>query len=91
MAKFYVFTAAYEGGLGLLALVGVLTSAIAAFFYLRVILRMFMQEPVRDVRPELDRGLSADILIAGVLTLLIGLVPTPLVFLVERSLVALGG
>jgi NADH-quinone oxidoreductase subunit N len=90
MAKFYVFTAAYEGGLGLLALVGVITSAIAAFFYLRVILRMFMQEPVRDLRPELNRGLSADIIIAGVLTLLIGLIPTPLVFLVERSLVALG-
>lgn len=91
MAKFYVFTAAYEGGLGLLALVGVLTSAIAAFFYLRVILRMFMQEPVRDLRPELNQGLSADIIIAGVLTLLIGLVPTPIVLLVERSLVALGG
>ncbi|HMQ33484.1 MAG TPA: NADH-quinone oxidoreductase subunit N [Chloroflexaceae bacterium] len=91
VGKFYVFTAAYEGGLGWLALIGVLTSAVAAFFYLRVVLRMFMQEPVRDVRPELNRGLSIDIMIAGVLTLLIGLIPTPIVSLVERSLVAAGG
>ncbi len=91
IAKFYVFTAAYEGGLGGLALVGVITSAIAAFFYLRVVLRMFMQEPVRDLRPELGEGLTVDIIVAGVLTLLIGLLPTPVVVLVERSLVVLGG
>ncbi len=91
MAKFYVFTAAYEGGLGLLALIGVITSAIAVFFYLRVVVRMFMQEPVREVETELNRGLSLDILIAGVLTLLVGLIPMPVVLLVERSLVALGG
>ncbi len=91
VGKFYVFTAAYEGGQGWLALIGVLTSAIAAFFYLRVVLRMFMHEPVREVRPELNRGLVINILIAGVLTLLIGLIPTPIVSLVERSLVAVGG
>ncbi|GAB4436632.1 MAG: NADH-quinone oxidoreductase subunit N [Chloroflexi bacterium OHK40] len=91
MAKFFIFTAAYEGGLGWLALVGVITSAIAAYFYLRVVVKMFMQEPAREVQPELNRGLNADIIIAGVATLLIGLVPTPFIFLAQQSLVALGG
>lgn len=91
MGKFYVFTAAYEGGQGWLALVGVLTSAVAAFFYLRVVVRMFMQEPSRDVQPELFRGLQVDIGLTAVATLLIGLIPTPVIFLVERSLVAAGG
>lgn len=91
MAKFFVFTAAYEGGLGWLALIGVLTSAVAAYFYLRVIVKMFMQEPVREVRPELNRGLSTGLIIAAVATLLIGLIPTPFVIMAERSLVALGG
>ncbi len=90
MAKFYLFSAAYDGGLGVLALVGVLTSAVAAFFYLRVVLRMFMHEPLRDLRPALSQGLTADILLAGGLTLLFGLIPTPVIFLVEQSLVALG-
>lgn len=90
MAKFYVFTTAYEGGLGWLVLIGVLTSALAVFFYLRVVIRMFMHEPQGDLEPALDRGLSADIAIAGGLTLLFGIVPAPIIFLVERSLVAAG-
>jgi NADH-quinone oxidoreductase subunit N len=91
MAKFFVFTAAYEGGLGWLALVGVITSAIAAFFYLRVVVKMFMQEPTRDVSPELNRGLNVELVITAVATLLIGLVPTPFILLASSSLVALGG
>jgi len=71
--------------------VGVISSAIAAFFYLRIVAKMFMQAPTRELRPELGRGLSADIIIAGVATVVIGLIPAPFVFLAERSLVALGG
>jgi NADH-quinone oxidoreductase subunit N len=91
LAKFFIFTTAYESGLGWLALVGVLTSAIAAYFYLRVVVKMFMQEPSRELAPAHDRGLNLEIAIAGVATLLIGLLPTPFLFLAERSLVALGG
>jgi NADH-quinone oxidoreductase subunit N len=90
IAKFYVFTAAWEGGLGWLALVGVISSAIAAFFYLRVVVRMFMQEPVRDVELSLNRGLTFNISLAAIATILIGLIPTPIIFLIERSLVAVG-
>jgi len=89
--KLFVFTAATEGGLGLLAVIGVITSAVAAFFYLRVVARMFMQEPTRTIEPALGRSLSADILIAGVGTLLIGLIPYPVLLLAQNSLVALGG
>lgn len=91
IAKFYVFTAAYEGGLGWLALIGLLTSALAVYFYLRIVLRMFTREPERSFEPALDRGLKVDIALAAALTLLIGLIPMPLVSLVERSLFALGG
>ena len=46
--KFAVFKAAAEGGAGSLVVVGVISSAIAAFFYIRVIVLMFFSEP----RPE---------------------------------------
>lgn len=46
--KFAVFRAAAEGGAGALVVVGVIASAIAAFFYLRVIVLMFFQEPKAD-------------------------------------------
>jgi NADH-quinone oxidoreductase subunit N len=91
MGKLFVFTAAYQGGLGWLAVIGVISSAVAAFFYLRVIAKMFMQEPTREVPTALNRGLNTDIAIAGVATLLIGLIPAPFLLLAERSLVALGG
>jgi NADH-quinone oxidoreductase subunit N len=90
-AKFLVFAAAWESGLWLLALVGVLTSAIAAFYYLRIIVRMFMDDPVRDVQPLVFRGLGISIGIAAVGTIVFGLLPTPLVDLMQRSVLALGG
>jgi NADH-quinone oxidoreductase subunit N len=52
---------------------------------------MFMQEPVRDVELSLNRGLTFNIGLAAIATLLIGLIPTPVIFLIERSLVASGG
>lgn len=89
--KFYVFTAAYEAGLGGLALVGVLTSAVAAFFYLRVVIRMFMEEPVRETQPQMVSSLTTGIVIAALGTLIFGLIPTPLVAIAEQALIALGG
>lgn len=90
-AKFMVFSAAWESDMGLLALVGVFTSAIAIFFYLRVVVRMFMREPAREVRPHLYAGLNISIGISLAGTLLFGIIPTPLVELVQRSMLALGG
>ncbi|MDT0380646.1 NADH-quinone oxidoreductase subunit NuoN [Streptomyces sp. DSM 42041] len=46
--KFAVFKAAAESGAGALVVVGVISSAIAAFFYVRVIVLMFFQEPKAD-------------------------------------------
>jgi NADH-quinone oxidoreductase subunit N len=47
-AKFAVFNAASASGYGSLVVVGVLASAIAAFFYARIIVLMFFSEPVAD-------------------------------------------
>ncbi|MFI8436562.1 NADH-quinone oxidoreductase subunit NuoN [Streptomyces sp. NPDC079020] len=46
--KFAVFKAAAESGAGTLVVVGVISSAIAAFFYIRVIVLMFFSEPKAD-------------------------------------------
>ncbi|MGW0554903.1 NADH-quinone oxidoreductase subunit NuoN [Streptomyces sp. NPDC002926] len=46
--KFAVFKAAAEGGAGVLVVIGVISSAIAAFFYIRVIVLMFFSEPKAD-------------------------------------------
>jgi len=46
--KFYVFVAAVDAGLITLAIIGVLTSVIGAFYYLRIVKLMYFDEPVPD-------------------------------------------
>lgn len=91
VAKFYVFTAAWQAGLGWLALVGVITSAIAAFFYLRIIVQMFMREPARELRAfRFDPALMLGIGLATIGILVLGIIPTPMIELVQQSLLGLG-
>jgi NADH-quinone oxidoreductase subunit N len=88
--KFYVFTAAWAAGLQWLAVIGVITSAIAAFFYLRIVVQMFMRDPVREVRQTYDRALAIGIGVATLGIILLGLIPTPLIELVQQTGLALG-
>lgn len=50
-AKFYVFLAAIEAGLYVLAVIGVLASVVGAFYYLRIIKIMYFDEPVEGFEP----------------------------------------
>lgn len=51
-AKFYVFKAAVEAGLYPLAIIGVVASVVAAFYYLRVIKVMFFDEAAEPFEPQ---------------------------------------
>jgi NADH-quinone oxidoreductase subunit N len=86
-AKFAVFAAAIGHGATMLAVVGVLCSAIAAFVYVRVIVLMYFSEPstntVRAVAPSMVTTLAVSL---GVLvTLVLGVLPSPLLDLAARS------
>ncbi|MBB4286596.1 NADH-quinone oxidoreductase subunit NuoN [Roseospira goensis] len=50
-AKFYVFMAAVEAGLVWLAVIGVLTSVVSAFYYLRIVKVMYFDEPLESLDP----------------------------------------
>jgi NADH-quinone oxidoreductase subunit N len=58
-AKYYVFQAGVNAGLTWLVVVGVVSSVISAFFYLRVIVVTYLQEPARREEPEPGAALSA--------------------------------
>ena len=49
IGKWYIFSAAVSAGYYGLAIIGVLTSVVSVFFYLRVVVMMYMSE--RDARP----------------------------------------
>ncbi len=50
-AKFYVFLAAIESGLYVLAVIGVLASVVGAYYYLRIVKIMYFDEPVGGFQP----------------------------------------
>ncbi|MFB8394173.1 MULTISPECIES: NADH-quinone oxidoreductase subunit NuoN [Streptomyces] len=75
--KFAVFSAAAQGGAGVLVVIGVLSSAIAAFFYIRVIVLMFFSEPKADgPTVAVPSPLTMTTIAVGVaVTLVLGLAP----------------
>jgi NADH-quinone oxidoreductase subunit N len=87
MAKFAVFTAAIQGGATALVIVGVMASAITAFFYARVVVLMFFQEPAEDGPSIAVPSASTAIAIAVGLavTLLLGVLPQPVLDLADKA------
>ena len=75
-AKFYVFSAALQANLVGLAIVGVLNSAVAAYYYLRVIVVMYMREPRQDapVTP-IPAGLGIALALSLAATIYLGVLP----------------
>jgi len=78
VGKFYVFGAAVRGGYIWLAVIAVLNSAIAAYYYLRVIVYMYMREPdgpAASLAPSFAGGLALAIALVGIV--LLGVMPAP--------------
>jgi NADH-quinone oxidoreductase subunit N len=86
VGKLVVFGAAIEAGYEWLVVVGVLASAVAAFFYLRVMVVMYMEEP-GEPRPALRPGAFATgvIGLTAAATLVFGLYWNPLIKLAEKA------
>ena len=87
VGKFAVFEAAVRGGATPLVIVGVVTSAIAAFFYVRVIVLMFFTEPAPDGASVTvpSAFTSAAIAVAVAATVLLGVVPGPVLDLANEA------
>jgi NADH-quinone oxidoreductase subunit N len=77
-AKFAVFSAALEDGMAPLVVIALVASAVAAFFYVRVIVLMYFSEPAADGPTVTVPGAftTATITLGVLVTLLLGIVPT---------------
>ena len=87
IGKFSIFSAAYESGSTAILITGVLSSAIAAFFYIRVIVLMFFKDPVEDgtsvVIPSIYTQIT--IVVSAVVTFALGIYPTPLINFIQST------
>ena len=87
IAKWGVLSSAWSAGTGWLALVGVLASAIAAYFYVRVIVLMFFTAPIGDGPTVAAPGVLTTVVIAlaVIFTVVFGLWPTPLLDFAQHA------
>lgn len=85
IGKFSIFSAVYENGGIWLVLTGVMSSAIAAFFYIRVIVLMFFKEPSDDSTSVVIPSIltQVTIAVAALVTLILGIFPQPLINLIN--------
>ncbi len=90
VGKFYLFGAAVKSGYVWLAVIGVLNSALAAYYYLRLIVYMYMREPEDAptvLAPSLSGALALVVALWGVVQL--GVAPGPLFDLAQAAVVPL--
>ncbi len=76
--KFFIFLSAIQSELYVLAVVGVLTSVVAAFYYLRIIKVMYFDEPVLGLERHVPLFSQAVLLICALVTALFFLYPAGL-------------
>jgi NADH-quinone oxidoreductase subunit N len=87
MAKFAVFKAATQGGAAPLVVVGVVASAVTAFFYARVVVLMFFNDPAPDgPTVAIPSGFTAAAIALGLaVTVVLGVFPQPVLDLADRA------
>ena len=78
-SKLYVFLAAVDAGLYTLAVIGVLTSVVAAFYYLRIVKIMYFDEPAEAFDKPMGRSLAAIVAVSSVLVVAFIAFQTPIV------------
>ncbi|RPJ66940.1 MAG: NADH-quinone oxidoreductase subunit N [Acidobacteria bacterium] len=87
VGKWYIFSAAVRSGDYALAIIGVLTSVISIFFYLRVIVMMYMAEPVDVPAPAPpSRAAIFALALSVVVTFYLGILPGGIMEVAARSI-----
>jgi len=85
-AKFYVFNAALRANLLWLTLIGVLNSAIGAYYYLRIIVAMYMREARKEVPvSKVSFGLGTALAISVFATIYLGVLPNRVLQIAQHS------
>jgi NADH-quinone oxidoreductase subunit N len=75
-AKFYVFSAALKANLIWLTLIGVVNSAVGAYYYLRIIVVMYMREARSEIRvAPVPLGMGCALAISVIATIYLGVLP----------------
>ena len=88
IAKWYVFSAAVKAGYTGLAIIGVLTSVISVFFYLRIVVMMYMTPSGESMArfPAVPKLAGAALVLAAIAIFYLGILPTRVLDLAAASI-----
>lgn len=86
VGKLWLFGSIIKAGYGWLAIVAAINTAISLYYYLRVIVKMYMDAPASDAPYSLTPAVGATLAIAAVAVLVIGLLPQPVLLLIEGTI-----
>ena len=89
VGKLYLFGAAIESGFTWLAIIGVLNAVIAAFYYFRIILNMYMKKPQGEFTFTPSQPLMIAVGATALATLFFGLYPKPIVEFARQAILQL--
>jgi NADH-quinone oxidoreductase subunit N len=86
IGKWYIFSAAVERGHYWLAIIGVLTSVVSVFFYLRIVVMMYMTDGTEIARPRVPLTAAAALALATAGVFYLGILPTRIIDLARDSI-----
>jgi NADH-quinone oxidoreductase subunit N len=86
-AKFYVFMAVIEVKMYTLAIIGLLTTVVSAFYYLRIIKVIYFDKPKKPFEESYDWGLKISLILSTILTLIYFIYPSILVDTISSILI----
>ena len=79
VGKLFLFNAAIQGGFYWLAVIGVLNSTISLYYYFKIVMVMYMEEPQGSTPLSFSPPLTVALGVTAFATLFIGLYPEPLI------------
>ncbi|HEU0217579.1 MAG TPA: NADH-quinone oxidoreductase subunit NuoN [Stellaceae bacterium] len=88
-SKLYIFLAAIDAKLTGLAIIGVVTSVVGAFYYLRIVKVMYFDEPAGAFDRPISPELKAVLVVTAIVTLFFFLLPDPIVGSAEAAAASL--
>lgn len=86
IGKFYIFMEAINAGYTNLIIIAVIFSAVSAFFYLRVVVYMYMKEPVESAEVQVPNAVKLTLAFTSIMVILLGIFPSRLLEFVISSL-----
>ena len=86
-AKFYIFMAVIENKMYTLAIIGLVTTVISAFYYLRIIKIIYFDKPKKPFEETYDWGLKGPLILSSILTLMYFIYPSSLIDIISSILI----